>query len=219
MILGILTILISIFACLQLATEYILTAVIYYIFVVILILFLIGAGAFWVNVSPSYPSFVNGSFERAYSDFNEYQMHLHQSWSVLQTELQCCGLNGMSDFENIHVDVPNECCRNKNASLCSPEDMILEGCIVSFLFRVYCDRIVISVVALLAGCLMLLMLVGSIFICFDEDDEVNCDIPYCIEDEDGGQYYEQVINVEGSPTAAPGMQHPKQSPFPGRDLT
>lgn len=220
MVLGVFTILISIYACLQLATAFVLTAIFYFICVVILILLLIGAGAFWVNVSFSYPSFINGTFERAYSDFDEYQ--LHQSWSFLQSELQCCGLNGIADFESIHAAIPIECCRNKNVTLCSMDDMILEGCIVSFLFRVYLDRIVISVVALMAGFLMLLMLVGSIFISFeDEMDEPDIDTPYCIGDEEDheGEYYEQVINIEGAAPAEPGNQHPKHSPFPGRDLT
>lgn len=86
MILGIFTIVLAIFACLQLATEFVVTAVCYFIFVVALILLLIGAGAFWVNISPSYPSFVNNTFDRAYNSFDDYR--IHQSWGLLQSEVK-----------------------------------------------------------------------------------------------------------------------------------
>lgn len=88
MVLGILTILMAIFACLQLATEFVITAICYFIVVVLLILALIGAGAFWVNVSQSYPSFINDTFDKAYNSYDDFQ--LHQAWNVLQTEVGKC---------------------------------------------------------------------------------------------------------------------------------
>lgn len=86
MILGLCTIVLAIYACLQLATEFMCSAICYFIAVVLLILALIGSGAFWVNVSPSYPSFVNNTFDKAYSSFEDYQ--LHQTWETLQTEVK-----------------------------------------------------------------------------------------------------------------------------------
>lgn len=219
MILGILTIVIAIFACLQLATEFVLTAVCYFIFVVILILLLIGAGAFWVNVEPSYPSFVNNTFDRAYSSFEDYE--LHQPWRNLQSELQCCGLNGMSDFESVHTDIQIDCCRNKTVNICQPEDMILEGCIHAFLYRVYLDRYLIGIVAIVAGSLMLLMLISSVFMCFEEDDvDEGCvETPYCVDE--GEQEYYEVVQTEtgGVATTIPHNPNPKHPAFGGVDLT
>lgn len=86
MILGAITIILCIFACLQLATEFLVTAVAYFIFVVLLILALIGLGAFWVHVTPSYPGFVNDTFDRAYTSYEDFQVH--QAWAVLQTEVR-----------------------------------------------------------------------------------------------------------------------------------
>lgn len=85
MILGVATIILSVFACLQLATEFLCSAIFYFIFVVMLILALIGLGAFWVHVTPSYPGFVNNTFDRAYSSYEDFQVH--QAWAVLQTEV------------------------------------------------------------------------------------------------------------------------------------
>lgn len=217
MILGICTILIAIFACLQLATEFVVGAICYFILVVVLIVSLIGAGAFWVNVSPSYPGFVNDTFDKAYTSYEEYR--LYQAWTVLQTELQCCGLNGMSDFESIHADIPIECCRNKTGTVCQPDDMILDGCLHSFLFRVYLDRYLLGTVAILAGSLMLLMLIGSAFVSFEDDDSRDV-LPYCIDDEADDQYYTQIITTTATAAAAPDYQHQEKHPaFAGVDLT
>lgn len=241
MVLGICTILVAIFACLQLATEFLVTAVCYFIVIVILILLLIGAGAFWVNVSPSYPSFVNDTFDKAYASYEDYQ--LHQAWTVLQTEvdfreicgllafvflffalflstfrqLQCCGLNGMSDFESIHTDIPIDCCRNKTVQMCSPDDMILDGCLHAFLYRVYLDRYLLGTVAILAGSMMLLMLVSSVFVCFDDDESDmvgGAGGVYCMEDDGDDQYYTHVVMVDQEE-----QRHEKHPAFAGRDLT
>lgn len=221
MILGIITILVAIFACLQLATEFALTAVCYFIIVVLLILLLIGTGAFWVNVNPNYPAFLNDTFDRAYNSFQEYQVH--QSWTVLQSELQCCGLNGMSDFERIHTDIPIECCANKTVKICSPSDAILDGCIHSFLYRVYLDRYLIGTVAILAGALMLLMLIGSVFVCFEEDEDELGDDGEC-EDGDyglegGAVEYVEEEEVMMQPGASNLGHQEKHPAFAGVDLT
>lgn len=70
----------------------------------------------------------------------------------------------MSDFESVHTDIPIDCCRNKTVLLCSPDDIILEGCLHAFLYRVYLDRYVIGTTAILGGTLMLMMLISSVFV-------------------------------------------------------
>lgn len=216
MVLGICTIFIAIFACLQLATEFVVTAVCYFVIVVLLISSLIGAGAFWVNVSPSYPGFVNDTFEKAYNSYEEYQMH--EAWTVMQRELQCCGMNGMADFEAVHKDIPIECCRNKAVSVCPPDDMDLDGCLYAFLYRVYLDRYLLGTVAILAGVLMLLMLVISAFVCFDDDrsDMGGVDgMPYCIDDDEGDDQYYQQMGM----TTVDAQHHEKHPAFLGVDMT
>ena len=85
MLLGIGMIILSIMACFNLATEFVVTAICYFVSSVLLIVFLIGVGAFWVNVTPSYPSFVNNTFSKAFKSYEEYRMH--QAWTVLQSEV------------------------------------------------------------------------------------------------------------------------------------
>lgn len=103
----------------------------------------------------------------------------------------------MADFESIHVDVPIDCCKNKTVTICAPEDMILDGCLHAFLYRVYVDRYALGIIAIIAGTLMLLMLVGSMFVCFEDDDvepRTDGDAGYCMDDEPDmeGHYFEAI---------------------------
>lgn len=67
------------------ATENMCTAIVYFICVVLLVTLLIGSGAFWVHVVPSYPGFINNTFDRAYDSYDDYKSH--QTWVYLQTEV------------------------------------------------------------------------------------------------------------------------------------
>lgn len=127
-------------------------------------------------------------------------------------------MNGLSDFESIHADIPNDCCRNKTVTVCPPDDTILDGCLHSFLYRVYLDRYVLGTVAILAGFLMLMMLVSSVFICFDDDDsDLIGAVDYCIDDETDDQYFTQLTQTPNGDQLM--ERHEKHPAFVGRDLT
>ena len=109
-------------------------------------------------------------------------------------------MNGYRDFLSDHADIPIECCMNKTVQICNPDDMILEGCLHAFLYRVYLDRYTLGTIAILAGTLMLMMLVGSVFVCFEEDDEL--DVEECCEPEENHYYAEEVHYAP-----EPGVEH------------
>lgn len=74
--------------------------------------------------------------------------------------------------------------------MCGPEDVILDGCLQAFLYRVYLDRYMLGTLAIIAGSLMLLMLVASLFICFDDDKDDN---DFCYMDDSYPGCYTRTI--------------------------
>lgn len=54
--LGLLTILLTVFACCGMATEYGMSSLIYFLMIIILICLEISLGAYWVNIQPQYPT-------------------------------------------------------------------------------------------------------------------------------------------------------------------
>lgn len=66
--------------------------------------------------------------------------------------------------------LPQECCK-QNSTPCSMADQVELGCLTALTVRLYLDRYVLGGISIISGVSILIMLVTSFFLTFDDDEE------------------------------------------------
>ena len=107
-------------------------------------------------------------------DFRAFERS--EEWRSFQLTYKCCGINGAKDFIDKGEGVPPECCdrmmvNETELNVCELKKDAQKGCLEVLLVRLYADRLILSILAIVAGSVTLIMLVTSFFIRYDDDAE------------------------------------------------
>lgn len=152
----------------------------FFIFVFLIIGSSIALGSFWVNAKDNSPRLIEDVLLRA---FTYYDGSLDQKfmWQQLHKKLDCCGVNGPMDFNRSKGQIPSDCYKsppkriflNYYSQKTTPEplELVEAGCREPLSNRLILDRYIIGSASLVAGLLVLLTLITSLFIVFEEEEE------------------------------------------------
>lgn len=201
--------------------------ILYFILVFLVVGSSIGVGSFWVNAKYNNQKFIDDSLRRAYSDYDRVeQKHL---WQKLHRKFECCGVDGPMDFESAGRSIPNECFKqpwrlfyatamptrptNGTKTTKKPSKHIIDmGCRSALSSRLILDRYIIGSISIIAGLLILLTLVASFFVLFDEGDVCEEYCPETTDCFDLDEYYDYSQCVPEHPCPVHGYCSPQISP-------
>lgn len=93
LILGLLTILVTVLACCGLATEYGMPSLVYFLLIILLIGLEIGLGAYWVHIQPDYPP--------AFSNMPVENSTIHPNYTTRATAISPYNSSEMTDLPDI----------------------------------------------------------------------------------------------------------------------
>lgn len=104
---------------------------------------------------------VEDRFNRTIAEY-ENNTAIKQSWDILQTDLQCCGVNGPSDWFQ-YGQIVNSCCPGKDVKdTCDVSDAYPHGCLERFKEMIVKNALIIGGVGI--G-IAVVQIVGVIFAC------------------------------------------------------
>jgi len=111
------------------------------------------------------PSILENRFNKTLDDYTN-SIESQHAWSLVQGEMECCGIRGPGDWKPIFVNttVPNTCCHvlPQNVKHCTSAFSSQEGCLPKLLS--FLDRKSLLLGAVGIG-IALVQLIGVIFAC------------------------------------------------------
>lgn len=102
---GICTIIMALLGCTGMAIESKACSISYFCLQIAIIVAEITVGAYWLVRSSDVSSLVVTE-----QSFASYDIGNTMDWTILQTEMLCCGSQGPYDYETQNLTVPKECC-------------------------------------------------------------------------------------------------------------
>jgi CD63 antigen len=110
-------------------------------------------------------SILQNGFDKTLSEYNR-STDAQRAWSFVQTEMECCGINGPKDWEPIYNNetVPRSCCPNLSTqeTQCTQSRAYDKGCMPKLLSFLDSKSLILAAVGL--G-IALAQLLGVIFAC------------------------------------------------------
>lgn len=119
-------------------------AVQFSIFLVIIFLTEIGIGIAGYVMHGQLKTLMADGFN---STMNDYEHHTLE-WKLLQAELECCGANGPTDWQQHNITLPAVCCKELPADQkdCDLQHAFVEGCMPKLLHEFESKSLILAAV-------------------------------------------------------------------------
>ncbi|EEB14734.1 tetraspanin-8, putative [Pediculus humanus corporis] len=97
--------------------------------VLLLAIFIVqlGVGIYALTHKEQFTTAVNKGLETEFGRL-KYNPNIRRLFEVMETEWECCGVKGKSDYLESLYPVPESCCRDKNKCITRPLDYWPRGC-------------------------------------------------------------------------------------------